>query len=135
MKLVVVDGQGQSLGEVRLSRELLRRPNMLIEHLSRVIEDGIRARSEDPSDDRIVENPGQGQLEALDEGVSIMDVPLRLSEACSFDFDKHMDAITGDEDAAREHHKRYGMLNVAQENQRRFDARYKERPGNRIRFK
>jgi hypothetical protein len=103
--------------------------------MPQMINESIRSRRQE-APERIVENSAAGTLEGLDEDCSILDVPLRLSEACSFDFDKHVTAITGDEDQARDtHRERYTKLNYAQENARRYDARYKERPGNRIKYK
>lgn len=84
---------------------------------------------------KVVKNEGIGSLESLDDDASIMDVPLRLGEACSFDFDKHMDAIVGHEQEAVEEHKRYSKLNSAQENSKEYDRRYKERPLNRVRYR
>lgn len=87
------------------------------------------------SDLRIVEVKPP-MLENLDEGTEIMDVSLKLSETCVFSFDKHMDAIVESETSARqENAERFGKLNMAQENSREFDRRYKERPLNRIRVK
>ncbi len=134
MKLVVVNGAGKALGELKLSQELLRRPTILSERLERLIETALVSNVE-PVNDRIVENTGRGMLESLDEDCEIMGVPLNLSEACMFDFDKHIDAIVEQEDAARSDHKKYTKLNYAQENAREYDARYKEKPENRIRFK
>ena len=86
------------------------------------------------SDLKIVQNRGS-TLESMDEDAAIMDVDLKLSEACVFNFAKHMDAIVCQEDAAREEHKKYTKLNVAQQNSKEYDRRYKEKPGNRIRYK
>lgn len=134
MKLVVVNGAGKALGELKLSQELLRRPTILSERLERLIETALVSDVE-PVNDRIVENTGKGMLESLDEDCEIMGVPLKLSEACMFDFDKHVNAIVEQEDAARNDHKKYTKLNYAQENAREYDARYKEKPQNLTRFK
>lgn len=101
---------------------------------------GIDLREPDETPDvkdlRIVENKGKDFLEQLDEDTQIMDVPLNLNESCVFDFDKHIDAIICQEsDALQEHEKKYTKLNSAQENAKEYDRRFKERPGNRIRFK
>lgn len=97
----------------------------------------LRETEEVPTIDelRVVDNSDAGSLESMDEDASVMDVPLKLSEACVFAFDKHIDAIIGDEEGARSEHQKYTKLNIAQENSKEYDRRYKERPGNRIRFK
>lgn len=88
-----------------------------------------------PDELRIVENESRGKLEELDEDTSVMDVELKLKEACSFDFDKHVSAIVGAEEAvAKERKEKYTKFNVAQEASKEFDKRYKERPQNRIRY-
>ena len=133
MKLVVVNGAGKALGELKLSQELLRRPTILSEKLGQLIKEAVVVKNDD--DYRIVENDNVGLLESLDEDGDVMGVPLNLSEACKFDFDKHIDAIVEQEDFARAEHKKYTKLNYAQENAKAYDARYKELPGNRIRFK
>lgn len=96
----------------------------------------LRETDEVPSVDdlRIVENIGGDTLESLDEDTEIMDIPLNLSEACVFSFDKHVEAIVGAEATAIEEHKKYTRFNVSQENAKEYDRRYKERPGNRIRY-
>lgn len=134
MKIMIVNGAGETLGEMKLSQELLRRPEILSDRLGRIIESAVRARSEQPVLERIVEN-SHGRLEDMDDDSSIMDVPLNLTEACQFDFSKHVKAISEQESTARVEHEKYTKLNYAQENSRKYDARYKERPGNRIRYK
>lgn len=83
---------------------------------------------------RIVENAGS-TLESMDEDGDILGVPLKLDEACAFDFSKHIDAIVGSEDARAEEAKKHQKLNQAQSNQQEYDRRYKEMPRDRIKFK
>jgi hypothetical protein len=83
---------------------------------------------------RVVENNSAGKLEELDEDTDVMDIELKLKEACSFDFEKHVSAIAESEEAATKERQKYASLNVAQENSKEFDKRYKERPQNRIRY-
>jgi len=82
---------------------------------------------------RIVENVVDG-LRSLDEDCDIMGVPLRLDERCDFSFDKHIEAIVAQEEEALKAQKQRSDVSYAQENQREWDRRYKERPMNRVRF-
>lgn len=94
--------------------------------------DTLRAHVE-PSIDgmRIVEGKELGKLESMDDDCDVMDVSLNLDEACKFDFDKHMDAIVGEQDEADD------RLLKEQARERpdvELDRRYKEMPRDRIKY-
>lgn len=99
---------------------------------------GIDLRESDDTpeidDLRIIKNENRGTLESLDEDVAIMDVPLQLAESCTFHFEKHIDAIIGSEQDALKEHEKFTKLNIAQENAKEYDRRYKEHPGNRTTY-
>ena len=85
---------------------------------------------------RIVESVDPLDLNTLDTDCSIMDVPLNLSEGCSFDFDKHVDAIVAQQEAAdAEHRARYQTVDWAIENRREWNKRYSEAPVNKMRVR
>lgn len=134
MKLIIVSGDGDTLGEVKLSQQLLRRPDILSDKIKSLIEASLREEQQQLIDMRIVDNQSRNMLESLDDDATIMDVPLRLNEACMFDFDKHTRAITEAESIALEEHKKFTRLDSASELRKKRDERYKERPLNRIRY-
>jgi hypothetical protein len=136
MKLVIVNNNGETLGEVKLNQQLLYRPEILSKRLQETILASLEKNtiSEDV-DDRIVSNPGAGQLESLDEDTDIIGVPLNLKEACNFNFEKHIDAIVSDEEAAAVEHQKHRKYNIAQVNSKLRDTRYKRMPIDSFRFK
>jgi hypothetical protein len=134
MKLIVVSDAGEHLCEMKLSQELLRRPDYLCEQLNQSLTKKLTKRQEQ-HEDIIIEHAEMGLLESIDDDGSIMDVPLNLKEACGFSFDKHVDAIVSSENEANEEHKRSMKFDADNDYAKRYDARYKERPGNRIRYK
>lgn len=85
------------------------------------------------ADLRIVVNVVDG-LRSLDEDCDIMGIPLRLDERCTLSFNKHVDAIVAQEEEALKSQTQRAASNYAQENQREWDRRYKERPLNRTRI-
>lgn len=134
MKLIVVSDAGEHLCEMKLSQELLRRPDYLCEQLNQSLTKRLTTLKEQ-HDDIIVENLEAGLLESIDDDGSIMDVPLNLKEACGFSFEKHIEAIVQSENEAAEEHSRSMKSDAENDYAKRYDSRYKERPGNRIRYK
>lgn len=86
----------------------------------------------DIDDLRIVETPKGVSLSSLDDDGDIQGVELKLEEGCSLDFDKHMNAISSDEQDAINKSKKYYSAN---ESLVEYDKRYKEKPKNRIKYK
>lgn len=134
MKLIIVNGDGRQLGEVKLSQELLRRSDMLVERVASVIRRSVQHEKQGVHSNVVEESP-KGMLQRMDEDGSVLDIPLSLNEACSFDFQKHSDAIVSDEQRARDASLRFRTENEQTTRRRRAEDRYREKPGNRIRFK
>lgn len=98
----------------------------------------LRVVETEPTSDelRIVEGSDPIDLGSLDEDGSIMDVPLNLSEGCTFSFDKHVEAIAAQQREADEDHRaRYRTVDWAIENRTEWNKRYAETPANRTRLR
>jgi hypothetical protein len=80
---------------------------------------------------RIVER--KEGLANIDDDATVMGIPLRLSEACLFDLEKHADAIVTHEESRVKEQKKHSK-NIARTDSREYDRRYKELPQNRIRY-
>lgn len=138
MKLQIVDAEGNVLSEARFDAHDLVSGDMglIAEH---VINSSIKrlrqAMQPDNAPGRIVENPGVGSLESLDDDGTVLDRPLNLAEACHFDFDKHVEAITQQESEASERTRRRNKLHPRHEAQQRLDRLERERTGQLTRFK
>lgn len=88
-----------------------------------------------PSELRIVEGRLARSLTTLDDDCEILGVPLKLDEACSIAFDKHVAAIEEDLHRAVDRRAEMAQLNEAQKNRQEYDRRYKEMPRDRIRWR
>ena len=137
MKLQLVDDDGSVLGEASFTRKGFE--TLSIVSLARLVEDRARKvvlnEKAEHSVESIITPEALGLLESLDDDASIMAVPLRLADACKLDIEKHVVAIASDEASASESRKRPASFDQAQEQLRSYDHRYKEKPGNRIKFR
>ena len=138
MKIVVISGDGRNLGEVKLSQELLRRSDMLVERLTTVIRASLqeqRVQDNPLVDDRLVEGSPKGVMQRMDDDCSVMDVPLNLNEACHLSFDKHIDAIESDERRAAHRNLRHTVDDERSRRIRASNTLHREHPAGRTRIK